>query len=264
MRVFVALSVLLLTVLAAGAGVAGAGVAGAGVAGAGKPSTAPSGNFSVLDVDVLPPEGSARGRPQGVELSYDNFIGNRLTGQRPTGGTGLEVRFQNGFVFNGSLFEKCSLNADAPSDCPSRSRIGRGSAEIDAGPVVPTPFMVETLAYNGRLRNGNMTVIIFAQQEGSVLGKLVGELKTEPRGPYGEVLDFDPAIAPPTAPDFTITQFSLRTFDRSRVVRRGGTRVRRHLIEAPRICRGSWAFAQVNTFENGETLNAKDRDSCVK
>jgi hypothetical protein len=254
MRVFAALSVILTTVLAISAGVAGAG----------RPSTTPSGNFSVLDVDVLPPATSSRDRPRGVELSYDNFIGNRLTGQRPSGVSDLKVHFHRGFVFNGSLFAKCSLSAAAPSACPSRSRIGGGSAEIDAGPAVPTPFMVETAAYNGLFRNGNVTVIIFAEQEGSVVGKLVGELKTEPRGPYEEVLDFDPAMAPPGAPDFTITQFSLRTIDRSRVVRRGGRRVRRHLIEAPRICRGSWAFAQVNALQDGETLTATDRDGCVK
>jgi hypothetical protein len=235
-----------------------------GVAGAGKPSVTPSGYFSVLDVDVSPPKSSARGRPQGVELTYNNFTGNRLTGQRPETAPSLRVRFQNGFVFNGHLFRKCPLSADAPSDCPSRSRVGRGTAEIDARPTVPSPFPVQTLAYNGELRNGNQTLIIFAQQGTTVLGSLVAELRTEPTGPYRPVLVFDPVTAPPGAPDFNISQFSLRTFDRSRVVRQGGRRVRRHYIEAPRLCRGSWAFALINPLANGETLNATDRDTCVR
>jgi hypothetical protein len=147
---------------------------------------------------------------------------------------------------------------------PESARIGRGGAELDAGPTVPTPFDVRIDAFNGRLRNGNQTVLIFAQQAGAVLAKLVGELRTEPRGPYGEVLDFDPIVSPPEMPRFTISQLSLRTIDRSRVRRQRGRRVRRHLIEAPTVCRGSWAFAQISPLENGETLEASDRDSCVE
>jgi hypothetical protein len=253
MRVFVALSVPVMTVLAIGAAMAAAG----------RPSTTPTGNFSVLDVDVSSPEPSLRGRPRGVELTYDSFIGNRLTGQRPPNAADLKIHFQSGFVFNGELFPSCPLTAAAPTDCPARSRIGRGRAEIDAGPAVPTPFGVRIDAYNGAARNGNQTVLIFAQQGTEVLGKLLGELRSEPRGPYGDVLDFDPVVSPPETPPFTISQLSLRTIDRSRFRRQRGRRVRRHLIEAPTVCRGSWAFAQVNPLENGETLTATDRDSCA-
>jgi hypothetical protein len=253
MRTFAVLASALVAVLAVGAGVAGAG----------KPSTTRSGNFSVLDVEISPPKSSARGRPRGVELTFDSFMGNRLTGGRTPTAAEIKIRFQSGFVFNGPLFPKCRLGADDPSDCPSPSQIGRGSAEIDASPVVPTPFSAEILAYNGRLRDGNQTLLIFAQQGSATLGKFVAELKTEAVGPYRSVLEFDPATVPPGTPEFSITQFRLRTFDRSRVVRQGGRRVRRHFLEAPRRCRGSWAFADFARLENGETLNATDRDSCV-
>jgi hypothetical protein len=241
--------------------VIGASASGATTAVAGEPTVTPGGDFAVVDVEVLPPIASERGTPRGVRLDIREFIGNRRTGSRPEVTGAMGFRFPRGMTFHGALFAKCRTDAAQPADCPAAARIGTGSIELDARPAAPDPTNLQLLAYNGARRSGRATIIFFALAGEAVLGKQVGELRAAGVGGFGTVLAFDRPESPPA---FTITRLRLRTRDRAVSGRAAGHRVRRHFIEAPRACSGSWPFASYQELADRRFLTSTDTTSCVR
>jgi hypothetical protein len=214
----------------------------------------------MLDIDFGPDVASAPGRPRGVRLDYHFVAGNPQTGERLPAICDTRLRFHNGFRFNGRLFAQCSPGAGEPADCPSRSRVGSGDVVVDARPAAADPIRLELLAYNTRPRRRNTRFLFFAQAGGTVVSKLVGEVVTDPTGPYGEALVLD--LGPPDEQQFAVREINLRTLHRSVQTRVGGRTVRRYLLEAPRRCRGSWRSADAVDYTNGESLVAADASPC--
>jgi hypothetical protein len=92
------------------------------------------------------------------------------------------------------------------------------------------------------------------------VSKLVGEVVTDPTGPYGEALVLD--LGRPTSSNSRSREINLRTLNRSVQTNVGGRTVRRYLLEAPRRCRGSWRSADAVDYTNGESPVAADASPC--
>jgi hypothetical protein len=138
--------------------------------------------------------------------------------------------------------------------------VGSGDVVVDARPAAADPIRLELLAYNTRPRRRNTRFLFFAQAGGTVVSKLVGEVVTDPTGPYGEALVLD--LGPPDEQQFAVREINLRTLNRSVQTRVGGRTARRYLLEAPRRCRGSWRTADSVEYANGESLLAADASPC--
>jgi hypothetical protein len=182
------------------------------------------------------------------------------TGAKPPPLTNTTLRFPRGAVVNAKYFKKCDPSAVAqkgPSACPAASKIGTGRATGDARPIVGNVDAKITL-FNGKPRNGNATIIIYAQPEISSPLTLSGELKRQRRGPYGYILDVDVPPIPtlPGQPNASVVFFDATTLDRT--VRRNGRKI--HYIEAPILCSGTFFLLDGSfTYEGGLTHTVYER-----
>ena len=227
------------------------------VAVAGTPSRGSQGETSVVDVDIYP---ARAGRPVELQLhaTYGNLNGERARPQRSA-----ELLVERGFKFYGRYFPTCdpaALQANGRSACPPRSRIGNGFAAVDLRPQSEAPVTSDLTIYNGPIRNGNRTIVIYGEtQFGSAAVPL--ELRRLSSGPYGyELVTNDLPRVPGVDP--VVNQLDLRVFRRFAARRVGGRRVFTPLLRAPRRCVTRWAFAIENLLDPAETLRATDSTGC--
>jgi hypothetical protein len=242
-------------------------LSGAGVALAGQGATNQQGDFIALSVAVSPPVAGTAKAPRGVGVSLDSFLGNRINGNTPSTNESVVVRFSKGFKSNGRRFPGCTINATALTVCPKSTQVGTGTAEASiagANGAPPTFVPATVVAYNGKPYQTKAPTLIF-------IGFLNGEPATEldfrveqqPTGPYGLAFDDIDFPSAPPAP-FALTKFSVSIPDRTVTRRVRGKKVKFHLLEAPTRCRGSWKFAQTNTFTNASPLTATDSQPCTR
>jgi hypothetical protein len=245
-------------------------MAGAGVALAGQAATNANGRFIDLRVAVTPPVAGTAKAPQGVGATFDSFTGNRINGNTPSHNTSVTVRINKGFKENGALFPSCKISilAGALTTCSKSARIGTGTAEGEVAGVggAPPSFIPATLAiYNGKPLAGakGTTLIVIASINGKPAAENDFTVKQQLTGPYG--LAFTTIQFPNLPPAaFDITKFSLKIPDRTITHKVHGKSVKVHLIEAPTTCKGSWQFAQTNTFSDAAPLTATDSQPCIK
>ena len=143
-------------------------------------------------------------------------------------------------MVNARFFPKCDpkqLETRGAKGCSSRSVVGRGKAQADARPIVSDLVNAVITLYNGKPRNGNPTIVIYAVPDLSSPLAIVGELKRD-RGRYGYVLDVDVPVIPtlPGQPNAAVSSFDATTIDRT--VRRRGKLI--HYIEGPVLCNGTF------------------------
>jgi hypothetical protein len=162
------------------------------------------------------------------------------TGAKPPPLTRTFLRFPKGGVLNARYFKKCkrsALVAKGPSACPKASKIGNGTSQADARPILASVNARITL-FNGELVSGDPTILIYARPEISSPITIEGRLHQQRRSPYGYVLDV--AVPPiptlPGQPNASVTFFDATTLDRT--VRRKHRRV--HYIEGPVLCSGTF------------------------
>lgn len=232
---------------------------------AGPAATDANGDFMVVDFEVSPPRAGTPSRRQGVTLGYHFFAGNRLPGRRPSDPQSQTIRLP-GFRINGRLLAECPLPRTARElgqpRCPAATRVGGGTGEADARPLIAAPFAITVRAFNGAPRNGHSTLIFIgtAKVSGQTLS---AELDFEARPGLNLTL----LPAPPGTPRrlFTLSKADV-SLGRIIRVRRGGQTVRRGFLESPLSCpaRG-WRLSQTSVFSGGATrLTATDVQPCVR
>jgi hypothetical protein len=253
-----------LIVLCAASALAALAVGVITTADAGRVSTDSNGNFLVIDVDVNPPLTSERGRPQGVTLNYHSFFGNAQSGATPPEVSGIELRAPRGFATNAAAFPECPLpqNNQQLSDdrCSDRSRVGRGTAVADARQA-GAGFVPATIElFNGAERNNLPTLILKAEAMvgGTPVRTEIDFLIRSPRT-RPTLDDLDPPDPATAGAPFSIQQLDLIV---GRTVRVGTRRI--PYLQTARTCpsRG-WETTQTNTFQQGGSLTASDRQPCV-
>jgi hypothetical protein len=242
-------------------------LSGAGLAVAGQPATNEQGDFVAVSVAVSPPVAGTAKAPRGVGVALDSFLGNRINGNTPSTNDSVVVRFNKGFKWNGLRFSGCKINATDLTVCPKSTQVGTGTAEASiagANGAPPTFVPARVVVYNGKPYQTKAPTLIFtAVLNGQPATELDFRVQQQPMGPYA--LAFDDINFPNTTPaPFTLTKFSVSIPDRTvtRTVR--GKKVKFHLLEAPMTCRGSWKFAQTNTFTNASPLTATDTQPCTR
>jgi hypothetical protein len=188
------------------------------------------------------------------------------------------IRFNEGGTYNGKLFPKCkasALLAKGPSACPKGSKIGKGTATAAAQPVLPSVNAVLTL-FNGELKGGVPTVIIYAVPDISSPLTISGTVKKGPKVSCGDggkcdyVLTFDVPDIPtlPGQPNAAVITTKTQTDNvfvkKKKRVKGKKKTVKIPLIGAPTKCTGKWVADSNVTFGDGSTATAKTSAPCKK
>jgi hypothetical protein len=185
------------------------------------------------------------------------------SGTKPPALTNTTFRFPKGSVVNARYFKKCSpakLEAEGVKGCPSASKIGTGKAQGDARPIVADPIDAKITLFNGKPRNGNPTIVIYAVPELSSPLTIVADLERQRSGNYGYILDADVPPIPtlPGQPNASVSFFDATTLDRT--VRRHARTI--HYIEAPVLCTGTYFLLDGSfSYEGGLTDTVYERFS---
>lgn len=220
-----------------------------------------SGNaVQTLTVKVKPAKAGSKKKPRGVTLDVTTLLTTR-DGSKASPATRTVVSFAKGLKFNSSKFPTCnqtSLEQNGPSGCPKGSQVGKGSAIVDARPVIATPINGTTLGFNAK--GSKILLYTVTTVPISTSTTLVGTLK-KASGKYGTKLDvvIPPLPTLPGQPNATITKFQLTT---KATIKKGKKKY--NYIEAPTTCKKSWPFAGKFTFEDGTTLTASSTVKCKK
>jgi hypothetical protein len=188
------------------------------------------------------------------------------------------IRFNEGGTYNGKLFPKCKASAvvaKGPSGCPRGSKIGKGTATASAQPVIPLVKADITL-FNGELKGGSPTVIIYAVPDISSPLAITGTVAKKPSVPCGDggkcdyVLTFDVPDIPtlPNAPPASVLNVKTKTLNifikKKKRVHGKKRKVKIPYIGAPRKCTGKWYGEAQFTFASGEQNTSKASIPCKK
>jgi hypothetical protein len=222
---------------------------------------AQSGNVvQTMTVKVKPAQAGSKKKPRGVSLDITTLLSTR-DGSKASPATRTVVSFAKGFKFNSAKFPTCnqtSLEQNGPQACPKGSQVGKGSAIVDARPLITQPINGTTLGFNAK---GN-TILLYTVVTNpiTISTTLVGKLK-KASGKYGTKLDvtIPPLPTVPGLPNATITKFQLTA---KATIKKGKKKY--NYIEAPTTCKKSWPFAGTFTFEDGTTLTASSTVKCKK
>ncbi|MGZ6616361.1 MAG: hypothetical protein ACXVFQ_18260 [Solirubrobacteraceae bacterium] len=239
----------------------------ASIALAGQAATNSNGDFIDLNVAVTPPVAGTAKAPQGVGVSFDSFVGNRISASNEATSTSIVVRFNKGFKFNSALFPTCKINPTGLSKCLKSTQIGTGVAEAElagANGAPPTFIPAKLIAYNGKpFRTKAPTIIFVALVNGKPTTELDFTAAQQPQGPYG--LAFTQIQFPSSGgPSIGIAKFSVNISNRTVTRKVRGKSVKIPLLDAPTTCNGSWVFSQTNKFTTGSSLTATDSQPCTK
>jgi hypothetical protein len=191
----------------------------------------------------------------------------------------VTIRFNEGGTYNGKLFPKCKASAlliKGPSACPKGSKIGKGTATAAAQPVIPSVNAVLTL-YNGELKGGVPTVIIYAVPDISSPLTIVGTVKkaskvscAEGAGKCDYVLNFAVPDIPtlPGQPNAAVittkTQTDLVYVKKKKKIKGKKKTVKIPLIGAPTKCTGKWVADSTVSFGDGSSATASTSAPCKK
>ena len=142
----------------------------------------------------------------------------------------------------------------APDGCPAASRLGRGTALVDARPIVAEPLTATIDVFNG----GPGRLLFLGRTTSPIAVQVVfeGALRRT-TGRYGYVLTVDMPKLPtvPGARDASVSAFGVRVQARRRGV---------SYLEAPRRCPASGLpFQGTYAFEDGSTATASARILCT-
>jgi hypothetical protein len=232
---------------------------------------------SAFGQTAAPPDAARRGpnvAGKGSRLVVDVEPPASSGGESPSAAV---MAIARGFRFDRRARKRrCTAQQARDFECPVESRIGRGSAEIEArGLLVPggrQTFVASIQIFLASpFRRGDLAGIVFQASEPrtgtrrSSTGRLV---RVAGGGPFGTELRLEGLPTPPSPPPGVTVELKRVEFRvgatrtirrRKRLGRRRVTRrIRRHLIRNPRRCRGPWPYELRLTLPSGERTYAGD------
>jgi hypothetical protein len=233
---------------------------------------------TTLEIKVTPNKASkSKKKLTPVRLTINTTFGDD-TGAQPPALRNVEIRFNEGGVYNGKLFPKCKfsvLEQKGPSACPKGSKIGKGSATASAQPVIPLVNATVTV-FNGEPKGGVPTVLIYSVPDISSPITVQGTVSKKPASACGDggkcdyVLSFDVPDIPtlpgqPNASVLTVkTQTDLVFVKKKKKVHGKKKTIKIPLIGAPVKCTGKWVAESKVTFVDGSTASTKTSAPCKK
>jgi hypothetical protein len=208
------------------------------------------------------------GKPVAYSVTENTSLtaddpGYQVKGQPPPQKTQI-IRVAKGVQFNGKYFARCKLaqlQAQGPSGCPSKSKIGTGVGVGSAKPILDSVTGKLTL-FNGEKKGGKDTIYVFTLPDVGPTFVVVGTVTKINKGKLGYELKFsiDPIKTLPNAPDAAI--ISVKTSSPIKSVKKGGKK--RYLIVAPKKCSKTWAYQGEFQFVNGQKSVVDGTQSCKK
>jgi hypothetical protein len=242
MRKFVGLAIALVGLVA---------VTAAAIAGEAGPS--PTGQIQGLEASHSPNKASKKKKKVGTLVTITLNL-KKQDGTQPSPTIDSIVTLPKGMGLNYSKFvacDKAKLEANGPSGCPSKSKVGSGKLTAGAEPVIPSVQGTVT-AFNGK----NKTYLLYVVPEISSPLVIPGKLKGK------NVLDFDVPLVPtlPGQPNATLTFFQVKTGGKTKKGKK-----KYNYLENPTKCpSGGWLWKIAFKYENGEALAPEDSASCKK
>jgi len=220
----------------------------------------PSGQVQTAEVSHSPSKKSSKKKKVGTRVNVLLTL-SKTDGTKPspTGGQAgddVTVTLPAGMGLNYAKFPKCNqsrLQSSGPRACPRGSRVGTGSLEADASPVLAKVGGTVT-AFNGTGRTYLLYVVPEISSPLIIRGRLQGSRR----------LTFEVPLVPtlPGQPNATLTRFQVTTGATfTRRVR--GKRKKYNYLENPRTCpRAGYAWRFDFKYENGETLSVPVAARC--
>ncbi len=173
-------------------------------------------------------------------------------GSKPSPGTNTKVYLPKGMKINSSKFKSCSkstLESSGATACPSGSKVGSGSATVDASPLVAAPLVATVTAFNGG--SGKLELFIQITQGAPTTLVLEGKLKSA-SGKFGKVLDVNiPKLPVPGDVKISITDFTVKLSGKN-------------YLTNPTTCNKTWAFQGLSAFEDGTKVKEDVTVKCKK
>jgi hypothetical protein len=229
------------------------------------PTVAPAGTGTngtqqlSVDVGIKPAKTDSR-----VALNYSQSLTNK-DGSRVTENVRrVQIKLAKGFRFDVNAVAQCMESTledphQGPSACPPGSIVGKGTATVDARPLLPDLIQADVVAFNGLL-----DVDVNGQPQSPVAAILVAAHATNPDVTsllpveiHGSSLVLNLTPNDPANPSpYTIQDISLD-------IRRAGSK-KKPYVRSPKSCpKGGWVFSQVDTFDTGAaSITAKDKVAC--
>jgi hypothetical protein len=241
MRKFVGLAIALVGVVAVTA-----------VAIAGEAGPSPSGQIQGLEASHSPNKASKKKKKVGTLVTITLNL-KKQDGTQPSPTVDSVVTLPKGMGLNYTKFvacDKAKLEANGPSGCPKKAKIGSGKLTAGAEPVIPSVQGTIT-AFNGK----NKTYLLYVVPEISSPLVIPGKLK-------GNVLDFDVPLVPtlPGQPNATLTFFQVKTGGKTKKGKK-----KYNYLENPTKCpSGGYPWKIAFKYENGESLTPTDNAPCKK
>jgi hypothetical protein len=213
-----------------------------------------------LTVKVKPAKAGSKKKPRGITLDVTTLL-NTSDGSKASPATRTVVFFAKGIKFNNTKFPTCdqtALEQNGPSGCPKGSQVGKGSAIVDARPVIAQPIQGQTLGFNAKGKSILLYTVTTVPISTSTT--LVGKLK-KASGKYGFKLDvtIPPLPTLPGQPNATIQKFQLTT---KATIKKGKKKY--NYVEGPTTCKKSWPFSGTFSYEDGTSLTATSTVKCKK
>ncbi|HEY8480347.1 MAG TPA: hypothetical protein VIL71_10995 [Spirillospora sp.] len=189
----------------------------------------------------------------GFSASIDSTGTADATG-KPRAARRVTITFAAGTRFNTRVRPTCSaavLRSDGPDGCPSRSRIGTGSAEAVTGLTGIDPISLDIRAFNAR--NGILFHVTGAAGGLPLTLVLEGKLR-------GRKLTVDVPRQPLPTPfgEGILTKFNVRVGR----ISSGRGRKKRNFATTPSTCRnGRWTTEALFQYDDGR-IRVRDTDTC--
>jgi hypothetical protein len=222
-----------------------------------------SGQQSLQIRAKLTPNTAARHSALAFHIDYEGPAPGQ---QAPYNARTISFLYPRGLVLNPKAAAACKRSAiDAAkgnaSVCPAKSKVGRGTAVINAAPTIPAPILATVSIYNsvndtgaGGEPKGTRNVLFYAQTSigaNSIIAFRISKLRD---GQMKLVAKF----TKPTSPGITPGSFTIEKVD---VTIRGSGR-KAYMTNPPR-CSGGWTFAMTLTNYFGQpSVTAHDRARC--
>jgi hypothetical protein len=211
----------------------------------------PTGQIQTLDASHSPNKASKKKKKVGTKVKITLNL-KKQDGTQPSPTIDSVVTLPKGMGLNYSKFVQCDrakLEANGPSGCPSKSKVGSGKLVAGAEPVIASVQGTVT-AFNGK----NKTYLLYVVPEISSPLVIPGKLK-------GNVLDFDVPLVPtlPGQPNATLTFFEVSTGGKTKKGKK-----KFNYLENPTKCSGGYKWKIAFKYENGESLTPEDTATCKK
>lgn len=233
---------------------------------------------TTLNVTTTPNKASTKKKLTPTRLGIDISTADPALDQPPPLRK-VVIRFNKTGTFNGKLFPKCKfekLRVRGPKACPKGSKVGLGTAQASAKPIIDLVNAKVTI-FNGELRGGVPTVILYNVPDISSPVTVFGTVKkvsptscADGAGQCDYVLTFDVPEIPtlPNAPPASVLNVKTKTlnvFVKKKKRINGRKRiVKIPYIGNPKVCTGKWVADATFSFSDGQTSTNSASATCRK